>query len=138
MNFVFLIVLAAVIGGFCLFFLNSSKRKLQARESLSSSDLLSIYVSSEGDIRPELFAESLEKVSEIFSVPVDKLRLEDVIGRDIGRRFPLSAGDSISTEDFYEYIHSQKVEANIAYEDPVNTVADFVKFEDFIHRKKKA
>ncbi len=138
MYFIILVIVVAVIGGFHLFFWKSEQRKLQARKSISSSDLHSVYVNSKGDVSAELFIESLKKISEIFSVPVDKIRLEDVIGRDIGRSFPLSMIDSMSTEDFYEHIHAQKKQANVTYDDPVNSVADFVKFEEFICKSKQS
>ncbi|RDH44987.1 hypothetical protein [Zooshikella ganghwensis] len=120
-----------------MIFLTLTRQKIQARKSISKSHLLAEYVHSNGDIESELFDESLKKVSEIFSVPTDKLRLEDVIGQDIGRSFPLSMGDSMATEGFYEYIHEQKKQTNLAYDKPINTIADFMEFNNFFYHMKQ-
>lgn len=134
----YLLVIVLTSIGVCYFcFLSLRKRKLKERRPRKISELHQEFEQLEGQIDLNLFSNSVEKLSDLFSIPAEKLRLQDTVGKDIGCAFPLSMFDSIATEDFYEYVSEQAKEAGIVYEGHIVTAKDFIKFENCVRKSRE-
>lgn len=131
-----IILFSCMSLGFFVDFILKKNKSIAKRKNISESNLLHNYESRFGSIDEDIFFKSLSKVSEIFSVPIGKIRLDDTIGYDLGKR-QFSELDSIEAEDFYEYINEVLVDYNASYSDPINTVSEFVKFNLYISRLDK-
>ena len=138
MEIIFVMVIVVAALSVDLLFSKYELKKLLDRECIPQSELLALYVEGYGEITPKVFGRSLARVSRIFSVPVGKIRLDDVIGKDIGRRFPLSLLDSAATEEFYDYVALKEKEAKISSYQSILTVSDFVRFEALVDKILKA
>ena len=134
MEFYLIVGLLLLVGFYYMKHRIATKQKIKSRADSDLSDLVSLYNSTVGGIDEDQFVRSLGKVSEFFSIPVEKIRLNDVIGEDLGAVPPFSMIDSAATEDFYEHIYEEKEANNIAYDEKIVTVSDFIKFENFIYR----
>ena len=134
MEFYPIVGLLLLVGFYYMKHRIATKQKIKSRADSDLSDLVSLYNSTVGGIDEDQFVRSLGKVSEFFSIPVEKIRLNDVIGEDLGAVPPFSMIDSAATEDFYEHIYEEKEANNIAYDEKIVTVSDFIKFENFIYR----
>lgn len=134
MEFYLIVGLLLLVGFYYMKHRIATKQKIKSRADSDLSDLVSLYNSTVGGIDEDQFVRSLGKVSEFFSIPVEKIRLNDVTGEDLGAVPPFSMIDSAATEDFYQHIYEEKEKNNIAYDEKIVTVSDFIKLENFIYR----
>lgn len=121
MEFYLIVGLLLLVGFYYMKHRIATKQKIKSRADSDLSDLVSLYNSTVDGIDED------QKVSEFFSIPVEKIRLNDVTGEDLGAVPPFSMIDSAATEDFYQHIYEEKEKNNIAYDEKIVTVSDFIK-----------
>lgn len=132
LSVIFLVILFAYI-----FHVVSMKNRVHKREKIPVSEQCSTCLGLFDSLDETVIYKAFSKVSEIFSVPEENIKLNDVFGQDLGRGFFLSMFDSMQCEDFYEYVDSQERVLGVQYDLPIKTVLDFVQFESFIQKNSK-
>lgn len=137
MHILILIGLTVVILSIYFIYSKLEKNKVLKRVSMSESEQYAACAELIDGVEKDIVTQAFETLSRIFSVPVEKIRVDDVVGETLGKQSDLSAFETMECEDFYVYIQSRMDEMSVSYKGPINTVIEFVRFEDFIYKSKK-